>query len=128
METRKTRRYLLEFGVAMGAYVALLFGSIWLVEALELTGAARGALALLPMLGVAALVAAIVRHFRRVDELQRRIALEAHAVAFAGTAFATLSWGFLEGVGLPRLSMFCVWPLMAALWMAGALVAQRRYR
>jgi hypothetical protein len=127
-ESPKTQRYLVEFGGALGVYVVLLFGSIGAVQALEPTGALRAALVLLPMLGAGALVAAIVRHLRRVDELQRRIALESLAVAFAGTAFATLTWGFLEGIGLPRLSMFCVWPLMAVLWMAGALVAQRRYR
>jgi len=124
----KTRQYVIELGSALGTYTVLLLGSIWADKAFQLTGAPRIALALLPMLGVAAGIVAIFRHYQRMDELQRRIQLEAHTISFAGTAFATLAWGFLEGVGLPHLSMFVVWPLMATLLMVGLLFAQRRYR
>jgi hypothetical protein len=62
-----------------------------------------------------------------MDELQRKLQFEALALAFAGTALLTFGYGFLEGVGLPRLSMFVVWPLMAALWVVGVFIGRVRY-
>jgi hypothetical protein len=63
-----------------------------------------------------------------MDELQRRIQLEALALASDGTALLTFSYGFLENVGFPHLSLFWVLPLMCALWGLGAGVAGRKYR
>jgi hypothetical protein len=40
----------------------------------------------------------------------------------------TFSYGFLEGLGYPRLSTFLVWPVLAVLWIAGHALARRRYR
>ena len=80
------------------------------------------------MLACAAAAWVILRELRRMDELQRRIQLEALGFAFAGTALLTFSYGFLEGLGYPRLSMFTVWPVMAALWIVGLLMARRRYQ
>jgi hypothetical protein len=70
----------------------------------------------------------VLRELRRMDELQRRIQLEALAFSFAGTAIVSFSYGFLEGLGYPRLSMFTVWPLLAVLWVAGLVLARRRYQ
>ncbi len=63
-----------------------------------------------------------------MDELQRRIQLDAIAFSFLGTALATFAWGFAEDAGAPELRAFHVWPLMAVLWVAGVLALQRRYR
>ena len=60
--------------------------------------------------------------------MQRKLQLEALAMAFAGTALITFGYGFLEGAGLPKLSMFVVWPIMAALWVIGVTVGRWRYR
>jgi hypothetical protein len=79
------------------------------------------------MLPAVLVIAAIIRHLRRIDELEQRIQLEALALAFMGTAFLTFSYGFLEIVGFPHISWFAVWPIMAVLWLLGVLVARRRY-
>lgn len=60
--------------------------------------------------------------------MQRRLQLEALALAFAGTALIAFGYGFLEDAGLPRLSVFVVWPLMAVLWLVGGLAGRMRYR
>jgi hypothetical protein len=65
---------------------------------------------------------------RRMDELQMRIQFEALGFAFAGTAILTFSYGFLEGLGYPKLSMFMVWPILAVLWVVGLVLARRRYQ
>ena len=40
----------------------------------------------------------------------------------------TFSYGFLEGLGYPKLSMFTVWPILAVLWVVGLVLARRRYQ
>jgi hypothetical protein len=62
-----------------------------------------------------------------MDELQRRIQLEALAFAFAAGSFLTLTVGFLQIVGLPPLSWLLVWPIFALLWAVGGARAQHRY-
>jgi hypothetical protein len=62
-----------------------------------------------------------------LDELQRRIQLEALPFGFAGAGILTFSYGFLEGMGFPHLNWIFVWPLMIALWGLGGAIARRKY-
>jgi len=121
-----TRSYAREFTLAMVAYVATLFLSIWLINAAP-AAPWRFAIALLPMLPAFGVLVAVLRQLRRMDELQRQIQFEALAFAFAGTALLTFGYGFVENVGLPHLSWFFVWPIMAILWIIGSVLATRRY-
>jgi hypothetical protein len=125
-----TRHYVRELGGALLAYVLLLVGSIWLLGTLAggPMGPWRMVVALAPLLPGLLVVRAVVRQLDRLDELQRRVQLEALAFGFAATAVLTLGYGFLERAGLPRLSWILVWPLMAGLWLLGQLLATRRYR
>ncbi len=122
------RRYIVELGSAIAAYGLVLTGSILSIKNGWVEGDWQVPVAVLPMLPMGLAAWAILRQIRRLDELQRRQQLEALAFAFAGTAMITFTYGFLEGVGMPKLSMFYVWPLMAALWSLGGWIAHRRYR
>jgi len=124
----KTRRYQAELAVSLLIYFVLVFGSNWLLRLLNPEGAVKYAIAVLPMFGVIAMAAAILRHVRRMDELQQRASLEALAFAFSASAFGFFAWGFAETAGAPRLPTFATWPIMAALWIIGGLLAHRRYR
>lgn len=122
-------RYVKEMGGALLAYMVVLAGSIRVLHAMpELPLYAKALIALLPMLPGVAMCWAIVRNLRRMDELQRRIQLESFAVAFAGTGLITFGYGFLEGVGFPKLSAFAVWPLMCTLWIVSGQFCAWRYR
>jgi hypothetical protein len=105
----------------------LLVLSLHLIRHGVVHGDAAAATALLPMVPGAGVCWAVLRQLRRMDELQRRLQLEALACAFAGTALITFSYGFLENVGFPRVSMFTVWPLMGTLWIGGLYFCRRRY-
>ncbi len=120
-------RYLIEFGLALVAYAVLLVVSLLTVNLVS-SPLARTLVSLSPMLPAAFVVVAVVRQLRRIDELQRRIQLEALGLAFAGTAVLSFGYGFLENVGYPKLTMFAVWPLMATLWVVGLVISQLRYR
>jgi hypothetical protein len=109
------RKYVRELGAALAIYLAVLFGSLTLAKGVD-AGAARTALLLAPLVPVVLAVWAIARQFRRMDEFVRLQSLESVAIAAAVTAGWTLTYGFLENAGFPKLSMFWVWPVMGFVW------------
>ncbi len=115
LEREANRKYRLELGAAMLAYMAVLFGSIYLGKPME-PGAPRTLLLMSPAIPLMLAIWAIVRHFGRMDEFMRLRSLESFAIAGAVTAGATFTYGFLEGAGFPKLSMFWVWGLMGLTW------------
>ncbi|HYP33829.1 MAG TPA: hypothetical protein VES00_18310 [Burkholderiaceae bacterium] len=124
----QSKQYLKELAATLAIYGAVLSGSIELLTHVDVARPWRDLVALSPMLPAAAMAWVILRELRRMDELQRRIQLEALGFSFAGTAILTFSYGFLEGLGYPRLSMFAVWPILAGLWIVGLMLARRRYQ
>jgi HEAT repeat protein len=121
----KMLRYGAELGGALVIYAITVWISVRLVTSLS-TGITRDVAAALPLPGVLLVIWAIVRQFRRMDEYVRRVTLEQLGIAAAVTAGWTMSYGFLENVGFPRLSMFVVWPVMAGVWAVLALVHAAR--
>lgn len=123
----RTRPFLVQFAVAMIAYVAaVIISSVLLASAPQ--GSLRTLCALIPIVPMIVVAITVVRQVRQLDELARTIHLEGLAIAFVGTALITFSYGFLETAGFPRLSMFFVWPLLASLWALGTCIGWRRYR
>jgi ABC-type cobalamin transport system permease subunit len=121
------RAYAIEFGSAMLAYMVVLVVSILLIQR-DPQSLWRYPLAVAPVVPAIFALVAFVRFLGRIDELQRRIHLEGIGLSFVATAILTFAYGFLEGVGFPRLSYIWVLPLMVALWGIGAAIASRRYR
>lgn len=115
LEREANRKYRLELGAAMLAYIAVLFGSIYLGKPME-PGATRTLLLVSPVIPLMLSIWVIARHFGRMDEFVRLRSLESFAIAGAVTAGVTFTYGFLEGAGFPKLSMFWVWGLMGATW------------
>lgn len=109
---------------------SLLFYAVVLICALKFgpsmpNDAAKTAVMVSPMIPVLLFVWVLVRHFSRVDEYARRVTLETIAIAFALTAAVSFTYGFLENVGFPRLSMFVVWPFMGFAWGLAGLIRGR---
>lgn len=120
------RRHLIEVGVAMLVYALVLCASVFLLKTGYFEGSLATLVALLPVLPCLAACWAVLRQLRRLDDRALRVQAEALGLAFFGTALLSLGYGFLEGLGWPRLSMFAVWPVMAVLWVVGAWIAGRR--
>lgn len=112
------RRYLFELLSAMAAYVATVLASIWWLRhhGDELGTFAKAALALLPMLPIAAAARAIVRVIRDSDELEQRIDLEAAAIAGLVVGLGFLSLGLLASAEAVELDASAV-----AIWVFPAL-------
>jgi hypothetical protein len=120
-EREVNSRYRVELLSALALYVAVLFGSIMVARGME-PGWSRTALLLTPVVPVMLAVWAIARHFGRMDEFVRLRSLESLAAAAGVTAALSLTYGFLESAGFPKLSMFWVWAVMGATWGLAALV------
>ena len=114
-EREANRKYRLEMIAATLLYSILLIVSLYLAKPME-EGLARTLLLLSPGLPVFLVVWAIARHFKRMDEFMRLRSLEGIAIAAAVTAGLSLSYGFLESAGFPRVSMFWVWGVMGIVW------------
>jgi hypothetical protein len=84
-------------------------------------------IAFLPIIPSAFAMWAFMRYFRALDELQRRIQLEAVAFSFLATCLITLTWAFQQNAGLPRFDVSWVAPLLIVLWSLGLVIAKQRY-
>ena len=114
-EHEGNRRYRLELFAAMGAYMLVLFGSISFAKGMD-ENLGRTLLLITPIIPLMLAVWAIARHFRRMDEYLRLRSLESIAIGAAVTCALSLTYGFLESAGFPKLSMFWVWPVMGFVW------------
>lgn len=124
------RRYMHEFVPAMAAYVVVLFLSIWALRHVEAT-ALRVLLALAPAVPVAAAARAVLRFVRGSDELDRKILLEAFALAALVLTLGSFSLGLLVMADVipMRADMALLWilPVYCLLYGAFAAIARRRY-
>jgi hypothetical protein len=120
------RAYTRELGLAMAAYVIVVLISIRLVSGLDQP--IKTLVALTPLIPAALALYAYLRFLSRMDELGRRIQLEALAFGFGAAGMLTFAYGFLENAGFPQLSYIWVFPLMILLWGIGGAVASYRYR
>src|ERR1700738_1150051 len=101
MSKSANRIYVREFLTAMAAYAVVLILSVTLINARPASAWWRMPLALTPVIPAIFAMVAYIRALGRMDELQRRIQLEALAIGFGGAGILTFSYGFLENVGLP---------------------------
>ena len=121
-----TRAYTREFLIAMAAYVVAVLVTVRLTP--DIDPAVRAPFVLIPLIPSAFALRAYVRYVGRMDELGRRIQLEALAIGFGAAGMLTFAYGFLENAGFPQLSYVFVFPLMIFLWGIGGAIAARRYR
>ena len=85
-------------------------------------------LSLAPLLPIFFALRAFLRFFRCIDELQKRIQLEALALSFGITCVVAWSYGLLEYVGFPNVSWIWIPPFMLILWDISVRIASQRYQ
>src|SRR5947209_19197485 len=116
MNKSALKTYTREFLTAMAAYVIVLPICILLLVASPHSAWWRIPLALIPVIPILFAMRAFMRFFSNMNELQRRIQLEAFAFSFGATCIVTFSYGLLTSVGFRVISWDCIFPLMLALW------------
>ena len=118
-------------GVATVIYVGGLF---LLKQHPEWSPLSKGTVALTPLIPGLLYLRSCLRFIRGLDELQRRVQLDAFLFAalgtvIAGTAIATLNAHEVQlGPLAHGLGMGETFALMFALWLVGSAVANRRYK
>lgn len=122
------RRYHLGILTASALYAVALVISVYLLKHYNPAAPQKYLVAILPVLPALWIPAVVLRLFRELDELQRRIQLEGLAFGFTATAVLTLSYGFLQNAGLPQVNWVWVWPVMGVCWSLGLAISRRRYR
>jgi len=88
----------------------------------------RYVVALLPMIPGLFLAFGVVRVTSKIDEMERRILLEAVAFSFIFTLILLLSFGLLGLVGVPEPSSINILFIMCMLLIVGKLWGNWRYR
>jgi hypothetical protein len=122
------RKYTLRMMLAMFAYTIILFPSVAITRNLPEVSWLRYPISVLPVIPVVVGAAVYLNFLRNIDELQRRIQLDGIAFGFAATAIISITLGFLENAGVPRIGMIWVFPMLCAFWGLGIFLANRRYR
>lgn len=130
--SRANRDYRRRMWPAMLLYVALVFGSTWLLRNTAQSMPLRALIAVAPALPIFLLMRAFLRFLRSVDEMQRRIEMEAIGVAALVVSQVYLAGGFLQlgkVIDIPAgVAMIWVFPLMCFSYGIGKFQAMRRYR
>jgi hypothetical protein len=85
-------------------------------------------IALLPVPAYFWLVFSIIQGVRAMDEMQRRIQLEAVAMGVVGTTLVSITYGWLQKAGAPPVNWAFV-PIVTLVWyMIGYFIGARHYR
>ena len=125
---RDSRSWVVSVGVVVLFVVAYMIAR-GLLETVT-TPAVRVAAALLPIPPFTLLLILMVRGARELDELERRIQLEALAFAFPLTLILLLTLGLLEiaiELNPDDWSFRHVWAMLPLFYFMGLTLAKRRY-
>lgn len=100
----------------------------WVLKNFDLGTVARLTVALLPVPAFILFILAEVQVLSRVDELQRRIQLEALAIAFPSAVVMGVALEYLQKAGfVTAWTIGDFWPLIGALYLPAYLIARWRY-
>ncbi|HYN10846.1 MAG TPA: hypothetical protein VES67_25920 [Vicinamibacterales bacterium] len=118
-------------GLAAGLWLGLYFGARAMLEMDGLSPWVRAAIALAPLPAFAWFLRDFIRSVSGADELERRIQLEALAVAFPLTLLLLMTLGLLQiaiDLNMDDWSYRHIWPFLYVFYFMGLMRARRRYQ
>lgn len=125
-EARRYRPWILGWSIVTA--IALLLSSS-VLSGTEYGPAARLVIAMAPIVMLVGMIALMARQVRHLDEMQRRIHLEALAIAFPAAAIIALAVEYLQKAGFAEgWTIGDVWPWMLLVYVPAYFLARRRYR
>lgn len=117
-----------QFATGMAAYVLLVVAGGFLLDPATLAPLVAVLLTLPPLAAALWAMAGWLKAVRTFDELEQKILAECGLISLGLTAVATFTYGFLEALaGLPTVSMFVVFPFIAATFALAQPFVRRRY-
>jgi hypothetical protein len=129
--TRATRRYFIEFGVAIAAYAVVMMVSRKLLHGALLRDAGDAwqiGVAVLPIVPTLFVFIAVVRLLRRTDEFHRQVCVDSLAIAGGVTVLLAITYGLIEGGRVPYLSAWWTYCTFMTAWLIATFFVRRRYR
>jgi hypothetical protein len=106
-------------------------GALILLRKFQIEGWIRVAVALLPIPPFVVFLSMVLKEIRSLDELWRRIHLEALAIAFPLTVLLLMILGLMElatGLSPNDWSYRHVWMFLPMFYAIGVIVSVRRYK
>lgn len=122
-----THKAQIQFAFALLAFLMILVGSVTVLQANSAI-TWRYFIAAIPAVPAGIVIWLFVRALSRLDEVHKRVQLQALGFSLASTALLTFGYGFLEGIGWPAMNGTLVFPIMALLWGVGMIAIALRYR
>jgi hypothetical protein len=121
-------RFRPRFWAWMGGYVVAIFVGTFLVSKPPRADAAHLAAAIIPLVPLFFALFETFRGVRAMDELQRRIHIDALLLSLLGTIAIVLGVGLLQFIaGVPLFGVFWLWLPICGLYAIGVFLGQRRY-
>jgi hypothetical protein len=117
----------IQFAFSVLAYLMVVVGVGIVVQA-NAGSAWPFYIALLPLVPAGLVLWVIMRALARLDEVKKRIQLQALGFALGASALLAFGYGFLEGVGMPHLNWTLFLPLIVLLWAGATAVLELRQR
>ena len=115
------KQYGIELATCMVLYIVVLFTSIYFAKSMQDTSL-RTVIVMLPCIPAAGVLWTMIRNLRRLDEFVRVQFLEVLALAGGITALFSFSYGFLEGIGYPKLSGFILYGVFMGSWFVIGMI------
>ena len=116
----------------LASWLVLYFGvRLYLESGVVLSSGVRLTLALIPAPVFAAFLVSYVRSVRAADELERRIQLEALAIAFPAGLMLLTTLGLVQRavqLSFEDWSFNHIWPMFAMFYLFGLMAARNRYQ
>src|SRR5262245_36818214 len=100
----------------------------WIFNNEELHSPARTMLGLLPALMAVLFVVAFVKDVRKLDEMVRRIHLQAAAISFLLTVILSFVFDGLKSAGIYRATLSDLDTATVLIWVAALMFLSLRYR
>ena len=100
----------------------------WVFKHKELHSPAKPLLGFLPALMAILFVVAFVKDVRKLDEMRRRIHLQAAAIAFVLTVILTFVFDGLENARIYRATLSDLNSATVLIWAAALIILSLRYR
>lgn len=117
-----------QFAIGMFGYAVIVMLQNIFVEPQSVSTWLAVLLAAAPIAVAVWAMAGWLSAVRTFDELRQKIFAESGLISLGITAVATFTYGFLENLaGLPKLSMFFVFPFMAFCYSLSLPLVMRRY-
>ena len=108
-------------------FMAILLAAIWMLNN-RIGQEYQFLIALAPTIPGILLALSIGSAIAQLDELQRRIQLEAIGIAFGGSIIASLTYALLVLAGFPQVSWMFVPLILMMFWLVGKLWTMWKYR